>query len=208
MTAIPGAAVTPLPPPIPPGEITGLLASWHRGDKQALNHLFELVYDELRKTARGCLREEHEACTLHPTSLINEAFLRLKQNSRLRLANRLHFYWFAAQTMRRILVEQARARTRLKRNSGAMTVSLDDLDESEPGLELDPGNVISLDQALKRLERMDARYVRIIELRFFAGLSVPEIAETLSVSTATVKREWAAARLWLARELSGVKRAV
>jgi len=179
-------------------EITGLLVSWGEGDRDALDRLIPLVTTELRRLARRYLDRESAGHTLQPTALVNELYLRLVDRRKVSWQNRAHFFGFAAQTMRRILVDHARSQRAKKRGSGARKVALDDA----LGLVKEPNvDLIALDDALNTLAAMDERQSRIIELRFFAGLTLEETSEVLSISEATVSRDWASAKAWLYREL-------
>jgi len=176
--------------------VTRLLRSWNDGDEQALEKLVPLVYSELRRLARGYMRGERQGHTLQTTALINEAFLRLVDWKNVSWQNRAHFFGVSAQLMRRILVDFARAR-RGKRGGDASRVTLDEaLIPAQSGTD-----VVAVDDALKSLEVMDPRKGRIVELRFFGGLSTEETAEVLKISTRTVEREWSLAQAWLLREL-------
>lgn len=181
------------------GEVTKLLNRWSQGDAQALSELVPLVYRELRRTAARYLRRERAEHTLQPTALAHEAYLRLVGQSRVHWRNREHFFAIAAQAMRRLLVDHARKRKASKRGGGELHVALDErvAADAAPRAEL-----VALDDALEVLSAIDARQVRIVELRYFGGLSVEETAKVLGLSPATIKREWATARLWLRRELS------
>jgi RNA polymerase sigma factor (TIGR02999 family) len=183
-----------------PGTATVLLRAWSEGDERALDRLIPLVEAELRRLARAYMRHERRAHTLQVTALVNEAFLRLTGARQLRWQDRAHFLGIAARLMRRVLVDHARARGYRKRGGGAQRVTLDDalLVSSQPAVEL-----LALDRALEVLGAADPRKSRVIELRFFGGLSVEETAEVLHVSTDTVKRDWRLAKLWLLRELEG-----
>jgi RNA polymerase sigma factor (TIGR02999 family) len=180
-------------------EITGLLLAWDNGESGALERLTPLVYQELRRLARGYLRGERAGHPLQTTDLINEAYLRLIDVGRMRWQNRAHFFAISAQLMRRILVDFARARHNLKRGGGAQQVSLDEALTifPEPSAEL-----VALDEALTALARFDERKSKVVELRFFGGLTEEEIAEVLQVSPRTVSSDWSLARAWLQRELS------
>jgi RNA polymerase sigma-70 factor, ECF subfamily len=188
--------------------VTELLRAWGAGDVQASESLVRLVYAELRRQAELALRREH-GHTLQPTALVHEAWLRLGDQQDARWENRTQFFAIAAQMMRRVLLDHARARHALKRGGGAVQVSLGDRDFSiaqsgappNGGAPIDPVDVIALDDALARLAVIDPQKARLVELRYFAGLSIPETAAALGVSTATVGREWAIARMWLRREL-------
>lgn len=186
------------PNPTPPGDVTGLLLAWNGGDREALERLVPLVYEELRKRAQRALAKERRGHTLQPTALVHEAYLRLVDQREVEWESRAHFVAIAAQTMRRILVDHARARSASKRSGGSTRVTL-----SEDAAAVDPRNVdlIDLDGALDRLEAMDPRMARVVELKYFGGLTNPEIAEVLSISLATVDRERAIATAWLRREL-------
>jgi RNA polymerase sigma factor (TIGR02999 family) len=178
--------------------IAHLLDRAEEGDETALAALAPLVYDELRRIAHAYLRREREGHTLETTALVHEAYLRLAGQAAPSWKNRTHFRAIAAETMRRILVEYARARKRVKRGGGRQRVTLEDTIGIEQARPLD---IEALDQALNRLGENDPRLVRIVELRFFGGCTVEETAGALAVSPATVKREWATARAWLRREL-------
>jgi len=180
-------------------EITQLLIAWNEGDQRARDELTPLIYDELRRLARGYLRRERPGHTLQPTALVHEAFLRLIDQSQVNWQNRAHFFGAAARLMRQILINHAEARRAAKRGGEAERVSLDDVDHSAVGREID---LVALNEALTNLERIDPLQGRIVELRYFSGLTVEEVAEVMGVSPATVKREWSTARAWLRRELS------
>lgn len=183
-----------------PSEVTELLAAWGAGDAGASDALVPLVYDELRRQARRALRREGEGHTLQATALVHEAWLRLDAQHDARWESRSQFLAVAAQTMRRVLVDHARARRALKRGGGDVQITLGD---AYSAVAPDAVDVLALDEALARLAVMDARKARLVELRYFAGLSIPEAAAALGVSQATVIREWAVARMWLRRELEG-----
>lgn len=182
-----------------PGEVTRLLQQWRRGDEAAFDELLPLVYNELRRIARGALRRERPGHVLQPTALVHEAFLRLVDQERARIRNRGHFLSVAAQAMRRILVDHERRRRAAKRGGGGEPISL-----ADAGAVVDaPGtDVLALHQALEELARIDARHARLVELRYFGGLTAVEAAEVLGISRATAERDWTAARLWLRRRLS------
>jgi RNA polymerase sigma factor (TIGR02999 family) len=182
----------------PEPEITDVLLAWGDGDAAALERLIPLVVDELRRAARRFLERESPGHTLQPTALVNELYLRLAGRRRVSFQNRAHFFGFAAQTMRRILVDYARARQTAKRGHRPVRVALDDLKGVAIEEDLD---LVRLDDALATLAAMDPRQGRVVELRFFAGLSLEEIADVLGVGVATVGRDWACARAWLFREL-------
>jgi RNA polymerase sigma factor (TIGR02999 family) len=179
-------------------EITQLLVAWNEGDEQALEQLMPLVQDELHRLAHHYMAAERPGHPLQTTALINEAYLRLIDSSRVRWQNRSHFFAISATVMRRILVDSARSRDKLKRGGDAVHVSLDEamVVTREPGADL-----VALDDALTTLATFDARKSKVIELRFFGGLSVEETAEVLKVSPVTVMRDWGLAKIWLLREL-------
>jgi len=177
--------------------ITQLLVEWSHGNQQALDRLTPLVYDELRQMARTYLRRERPDHTLQATALVHEAYLRLVDQHSVSWQNRAHFFGIASQMMRRILVNHALARAANKRGGGERIALNEAIDLSKKG-EVD---LIALDEALQELERLDSQQTRIVELRFFGGLSIEETAEALGVSPATVKRDWSTARLWLRRQL-------
>jgi RNA polymerase sigma factor (TIGR02999 family) len=179
-------------------DVTGLLIAWQRGDREALEKLMAAVYAELRVLARGYLRQERPDHTLPSAALVHEAFLRLVDQKAAGWRNRSHFFGIAAQIMRRILVDHARRRAAGKRGGGAARLSLDEV----PGVAERPGvDLVALDDALGVLAGRDPRAARVVELRFFAGLTVRETAEVLAISPATVKREWSAAKAWLFQQL-------
>ena len=179
-------------------EITEVLLRWNEGNKQALDELMPLVSRELRRLAASFLQGEEANHTLQPTALVNECYLRLVERKEVDWRSRAHFFGFAARIMRRILVEHARARRSAKRGCGMHVVSLD---EATTVAEKPDVDLLALDEALKDLARLDRRQSRIVELRFFGGLTIPETAEVLGVSEITVSREWTSARAWLTREL-------
>jgi RNA polymerase sigma factor (TIGR02999 family) len=182
----------------PPHDVTQLLDDLSAGKEHAFDDLMPLVYRELRRQAAGYLRRERQNHTLQPTALVNEAFLKLVQQRNVRWQNRAHFFGVAAQAMRRILVDHARTQRREKRGGDAAKVTLDDAVIGAQSRSID---LLALDQALERLGQLDERQVRVVELRFFGGLSVEETAEVIGISTATVKREWSMARAWLHSQL-------
>jgi RNA polymerase sigma factor (TIGR02999 family) len=183
----------------PEREVTALLRDWSGGDREALERLMPLVYQELRRLAASYLRVERPDHTLQPTALVHEAYLRLVDQRGVSWQNRAHFFGIAAQMMRRILVDHARRRQAAKRDATALRLPAMRA-EGEEASARDP-ELLALDQALCGLESLDARQARIVELRFFGGLTVEETAEVAGVSSATVKREWRTARAWLAREI-------
>ena len=180
-------------------EITQLLLAWSEGDKQALDRLVPLVYDELRRLAHNYMRKERAGQTLQTTALIHEAYLRLIEANRVQWRNRAHFYGIAAHLMRQILVARARERGCQKRGGGAERVSLDEAMVIDERLDED---LVALDEALGELSKFDARMAQVVEMRFFGGLTEEEIAAALDVSTKTVRRDWRLARSWLRRKLS------
>jgi RNA polymerase sigma factor (TIGR02999 family) len=170
------------------------------GDPTALDQVMHLLYDEMRTLARHRLRAERPDHTLAATALVNEIYLKLAAQQRINAADRVHFMGVAAMTMRRVLVDYARTRTRTKRGSGAQHVPLDDV---EPFLSLEESEeILALDAAIERLTALDPRAAKVVVQRFYSGLSVEETAELLSVSTKTVQREWVAARAWLRKEVA------
>ena len=179
-------------------DLTQLLLAWGDGDREALDELTPQVYRELKKLAGSYLRRERAGHTLQPTALAHEAFIKLIDQRNVRWRNRAHFFGIAAQAMRRILVDHARARLAGKRGSGGAVVSLDEaIDVSDSRAD----QLIALDEALKRLAQLDPNRGRVIELRYFGGLTLEETAEVLGVSRATVIREWRMAKAWLYGEL-------
>lgn len=182
----------------PVHEVSGLLQAWSAGDRTALDQLTPIVYDELRRLARYYLRKERSDHSLQATALVNEAYLRLVDFKRIRWENRAHFFAVSAQLMRRILVDHARRRNQ-KRGGGVVHVELEETVVIGPGREQ---NLVALDEALQALALIDPRKARVVELRFFGGLSAEETAEVVKVSAVTVMRDWSTARAWLHRELS------
>lgn len=183
-----------------PQDVTRLLIEWSKGDKLVLEELFPLVYGELQKIARRYLRGEHRAITLQTTALVHEAYLKLIDQNRVQWQNRAHFFGIAAQAMRRILLDNARRRLAGKRGQGARHISIDsgEIDISDERA----AELVDLDEALERLQEVDPDKARIVELRYFGGLSIEEAAEVLGVSVATVNRGWRTARAWLHSELA------
>jgi RNA polymerase sigma factor (TIGR02999 family) len=185
-----------------PGTVTGLLIAWRGGNEAALEELVPLVHDELRRIARGCMRGERAGHTMQATALVNEAYLRLLGAQKVDWQDRIHFLAVSARLMRRVLVDMARAKKYQKRGGGAEAVTLDEaLVVVEPGRDL-----VALDEALDGLAKMDERKARVVEMRFFGGLTVEETAAALSVSPDTVMRDWRLAKAWLLRELRGGKK--
>jgi RNA polymerase sigma factor (TIGR02999 family) len=180
-------------------DVTQLLVAWNEGNQDALECLLPVVYDELRKLAKSYLRRERPDHTLQATALVHEAYLRLIDQNQVTWQNRAHFFGIAAQMMRRILVNHAEARRADKRGGGAQKLSLDEAIDLAEDRAVD---LIALDDALKALAEFDPQQARIVELRYFGGLSIEETAEVVGVSPATVKREWSTAKMWLHRELS------
>jgi RNA polymerase sigma factor (TIGR02999 family) len=180
--------------------VSELLSKWRPEERDLLQTLIPLVYDELRRLARHYLQDERPGHTLQTTALVHEAYLRLQEKGSGRFENRAHFFAIAAQLMRQILVDHARGRRAAKRGGGNQNVTLDDSCGLRKGRAVD---VIALDDALNGLARLDPHQSRIVELRFFGGLSIEGTAEALGISPATVKRHWATARLWLYQEMSG-----
>ena len=178
--------------------ITDLLIVGREGDKAALDELFPLVYSELRRLAQSYLGRERPDHTLQPTALVHEAYMRLVDQHKVDWRDRAQFFGLAAQMMRRILVNHAEAHNAAKRGGGLARVTLEESVSWEGEREMD---LVSLDEALTGLGRLDARQARVVELRFFAGLSIDETAQVLEISPATVKREWTMAKAWLRREL-------
>ena len=183
----------------PRDDITLLLHEWAKGDRAALDKLIPVVYRELRQLARHYMNRERPGHTLQTTALISEAYLRLVHYERMQWQDRTHFLAVAAQAMRRILVEHARSHHYAKRGGGAQTISLDDA--PAVGIERAP-DILALDDAMLELESMDPRKCRIVEFRFFGGLSTEETAEVLGISTATVEREWRSAKAWLYQSMT------
>ena len=182
-------------------DVTHLLIQWSKGDAAALDALMPLVYEELRRLAQHYLGREKPGHTLSSTALVHEAYLRLITQKEVTWQNRAHFFGVASRMMRRILVDHARRHAYAKRGGGAVTLSLDEAMAAGKPRELD---LVALDDALDTLAKLDERQSRMVELRFFGGLSIEETSEVLGVSAPTVKREWATARAWLYREISRV----
>jgi len=181
-------------------EITQMLDKWSNGDEQALENLMPLVYGELRTQAARFLRRERPDHTLQPTALINEAYLKLIDQRKLHFNSRSHFFALSAKLMRRILVDHARKKNREKRGGDAETIALDEMTvAAQNGKSVD---LIALDEALSRLEKHDERVARVVELRYFSGLSLEETAAALNISRTTVATDWTVAKAWLFRELT------
>ena len=195
-----------MPPPIDEPDddaaspdVTGLLLAWGNGDASAGNRLLSAIYDELHRQAARAMRHEREGDTLQATALVHEAYIRLVDQRRIEWRNRAHFFGVAAQMMRRVLVDRARARLATKRGGEFQQVTLGDAEAADKeNASLD---VLALHDALERLAALDPEQARLVELRYFGGLNIDDTAEALGVSPATVKREWAVARAWLRREL-------
>jgi RNA polymerase sigma factor (TIGR02999 family) len=181
-----------------PGDVTALLGDWSGGSRTALNRLLPLVYAELRRVAARQLRKERADHTLQPTALVNEAYLRLVNQRQVDWQSRAHFFGVSAQIMRRILVDHARRHGASKRGDGVRCVSIDEAEDVAASIEMP---VLALNQALDRLETVDAELARIVELRAFGGLTIEEAAHVLGVSPSTAKRDWRTAKAWLNREL-------
>lgn len=179
-------------------EITRLLLDWGEGNKAALDELMPIVYDELRRLARHYMRGQRPGNTLQTTALVNEAYLKLIDSSRVNWQNRTHFFAISAQLMRRILVDFARARNSLKRGGERIKVTLDENIKAASETETD---LVALDEALEELAKLNLRQSQIVELRYFGGLTEEEIAESLDISTRTVRRDWSVARAWLFRKI-------
>lgn len=184
----------------PPGELFRL---WRSGDEEALHRLLPLVYEELRRVARRHLRSERPDHTLQTTALIHEAYLRLIDQGAVEARDHSHFVALTSHLMRQILVDHARARLAKKRDGGCRVTLAEDLAVAQPG-EID---VLAVDEALGRLAGLDVQQARVVELRYFGGLSIRETSEVLGISEATVKRDWATARAWLHREIESASRA-
>ncbi len=182
-------------------DVTKLLLEWSDGNRSAIDELLPLVYRELQKIAHRYLGRERQSNTLQTTALVHEAFLKLVDQRRVEWQNRAHFFGIAAQAMRRILVDHARQRLADKRGGAAEKVALDEglIDVSDEKA----SNLVELDAALKRLAEIDEQKARLVELRYFGGLSIEETAEVLGVSIATVNRQWRLAKAWLYKEISG-----
>ena len=182
-----------------PKDVTELLVDWGKGDKRVLDQLMPLVYNELHRIASRYLRRERQGHTLQTTALINEAYLRIVDQKNVNWQNRAHFFGVAAQMMRRILVDHARSHLYAKRGGGAPKLTLDEAIATPQERDLE---LVALDDALTTLAEIDPQQGRIIELRFFGGLTIEETAEALSISPATVKRDWNMAKAWLYGEIS------
>ena len=190
-------------PGTPDADVTGLLLAWGAGDAVAGERLLPAVYEELHRQAARAMRRENDEHTLQATALVHEAYLRLVDQRRVEWRNRAQFFGVAAEIMRRILVDHARARHAAKRGGDAKRVTLGDADAADDssGRGLD---ILALHDALERLAALDAQQSRVVELRYFGGLNIEETAEAMGISPATVKREWATAKLWLKRQMQGL----
>lgn len=182
----------------PSSPVTELLMRWRGGEREALDALIPLVYSELRRIARHYLQNERPGHTLQSTALVHEAYARMIAQDLPQWQNRAHFFAVAAQLMRQILVDHARGYRAAKRGGGACKLSLEDAEERPLPVDVD---IIALDDALKTLAEMDPQQSRVVELKFFGGLSIEDTAEVLGISASTVKRDWVTARAWLFREL-------
>jgi RNA polymerase sigma factor (TIGR02999 family) len=184
---------------VSPGSVTQLLLDWNNGDQAALDQLMPLVYDEMRRLAERYLRRERSDHTLQPTALVHEAYLHLVDQTAVQWQNRAHFFGVAARAMRQILVSHARRHQATKRGSGGHKLPLDEAIGVPERRDVD---LVALDDALTALATLDPQQSRIVEVRFFGGLTIEETAEALSISPATVKREWGLAKLWLLHQIS------
>lgn len=180
-------------------EVTGILQEWRSGDKSAAERLFPLVYDELKRQARKYLSRERSDHTLQPTALVHEAYLRMVDQTIVTAENRAHFFAIASRVMRQILVDHARKHKSEKRGGAAQRFSVEDIDILP---EQSAADLLELDDALKKLETLDERKCRVVDMRFFGGMKESEIAEALGVAEKTVRRDWQFAKLWLFREMS------
>jgi len=188
----------------PAGDITDLLNQWHEDRASGLEDVMDKVYGEFRRIAKRLLRDETPS-VLQTTALINEAYLRLNDLTRMRFHNRNHFFWFAGQLMRRVLVEQARAKGRKKRGENPKATPFEEAIFSPDPPALDHETILAVDASLNRLKTIDSRQCQIVELRYFAGMNVNDIGEAMALSPATVKRDWRLAKLWLAKDLATVR---
>jgi RNA polymerase sigma factor (TIGR02999 family) len=196
------AAPLPPSPDAPEADVTGLLLAWGRGDQSAADRLVAAVYEELHRQAGRAMRREGGEHTLQATALVHESYLRLVDQRRVEWRNRAHFFAIASTVMRRVLVDHARARLTAKRGGGVVPITLAGAGHGGAP-ETDDVDLLALHEALERLAALDPEQARLVELRYFGGLTIEETAEALGVSPATVKREWALARAWLRRELAG-----
>jgi RNA polymerase sigma factor (TIGR02999 family) len=184
-------------------DVTLLLKRWRKGSREAEAALMERVYGELRRLAAGYMRRERVGKTLQPTAVVNEAFIRLLPQRGVSWENRAHFFGIAAKMMRRVLVDHARRKKAIKRDAGpGEPASISSV--PSPGREADQVDLLALEIALSELAKLDQRQAEIVEMKYFAGLKVEEIAEVLDISEATVKREWATAKMWLRHQMRGL----
>jgi RNA polymerase sigma factor (TIGR02999 family) len=183
----------------PQGEVTMLLAAWSKGDQSALNKVMPLVYAELHRIARRAWSQNPRNNTLQPTALINEAYLKLANAEAASFQDRCHFFAIASMAMRQILVNHAKGRLSGKRGGGRVNVSLNDV---QPAVTQEAAEIVALHEALDALQAVDPRKSKVVEMRYFGGLSVEETAEALGISIATVNRDWRLARSWLIREMN------
>ena len=183
----------------PKGEVTMLLAAWSKGDAEALNKVMPLVYAELHRIARRAWSQQSHNNTLQPTALINEAYLKLANVENATFQDRCHFFAVASSAMRQVLVNHAKSRLAEKRGGGRINVSLD---EVQPAVHQEAAEIVALHEALEALQTVDPRKSKVVEMRYFGGLSVEETAEAMGVSVATVNRDWRLARSWLIREMN------
>jgi RNA polymerase sigma factor (TIGR02999 family) len=190
----------------PPGEITALLRQWQTGDREALDRLIPLVYHELHVMAGRLMSREWRHGTIQTTGLVNEAYLKMVDQPAIDWQGRAHFFAIAAHVMRRVLIDAARRRLRGKHGAGAVQVTIDDVALAAGQAPLDVVDVLEIDRALAELEELDPDQAKIVELRFFGGLTVEETGAVIGISPATVKREWAVAKGWLYRALTGGSR--
>ena len=184
------------------GDVTSLLSAWRGGDRAALEKLIPIVYDDLRRVAARCMRSQNPGHTLQTTALVHEAYMRLTREQDRTWENRAQFFGMSAQIMRNLLVDHARAAAAAKRGGRTVTVVMDDAPEFTT---VSPEDLLAVDDALKRLAEFDPRGARIVELRFFVGLTTDEIAEVMGISEKTVKRDWSAAKSLLRTELRSRK---
>lgn len=187
-------------PPVPTRHVTRLLLDWRHGNQAALDELLPLVYNELRRLAQARLRQEPQGHTLQATALVHEAYVRLVDLDQLTLSDRAHFFAMAARVMRQVLVDHARRKRSDKRGGGATKITLSGVSAAAQALDVD---VLDLDNALEELAALDDRMARVVELKFFVGMTLDETADSLQVSHATVERDWAMAKAWLFRRLAG-----
>jgi RNA polymerase sigma factor (TIGR02999 family) len=195
------AYTPPVSPPVSTRHVTRLLIDWRQGNQAALDELLPLVYNELRHLAQARLRQEPQGHTLQATALVHEAYVRLVDLDRLTLSDRAHFFAMAARVMRQVLVDHARRKRSDKRGGGATRITLIGVSAAAPGHS--DVDVIDLDSALEELAALDERMARVVEMKFFVGMTLDETAEALQVSHATIERDWAMAKAWLFRRLAG-----